>query len=176
MSDKGLRYMPLHSNLVIFKCRKNSCIKNACHPLHSNLVIFKSNIEKCSKINSHLYIPIWFYSNADRIFESAVKLILYIPIWFYSNLISHFSSFYLIELYIPIWFYSNPERPRQPDYWYYFTFQSGSIQIGVTENASKEANRFTFQSGSIQMIQEPKDSKRLWSLYIPIWFYSNVKG
>ena len=85
MSDKGLRYMPLHSNLVIFKCRKNSCIKNACHPLHSNLVIFKSNIEKCSKINSHLYIPIWLYSNADRIFESAVKLILYIPIWFYSN-------------------------------------------------------------------------------------------
>ena len=59
---------------------------------------------------------------------------------------------------------------------YTFTFQSGSIQIGVTENASKEANRFTFQSGSIQMIQEPKDSKRLWSLYIPIWFYSNVKG
>ena len=107
MSDKGLRYMPLHSNLVIFKCRKNSCIKNACHPLHSNLVIFKSNIEKCSKINSHLYIPIWFYSNDLVSIFVSKRHDLYIPIWFYSNYIMDSDKL------LPIG----------------FTFQSGSIQM-----------------------------------------------
>ena len=107
MSDKGLRYMPLHSNLVIFK----------------------SNIEKCSKINSHLYIPIWLYSNADRIFESAIKLILYIPIWFYSNCIAFFSS----------------------SICKYFTFQSGSIQIFFSIFIMPTFLAFTFQSGSIQI-------------------------
>ena len=107
MSDKGLRYRPLHSNLVIFNCRKTSCIKNACHPLHSNLVIFKSNIEKCSKINSHLYIPIWFYSN---------------------DLVSIFVS-KRHDLYIPIWFYSNYSYSAKSYLSKSFTFQSGSIQI-----------------------------------------------
>ena len=151
MSDKGLRYMLLHSNLVIFKCRKNSCIKNACHPLHSNLVIFKSNIEKCSKINSHLYIPIWFYSNCIAFFSSSIckyftfqsgsiqikwsmiicknYKLLYMPIWFYSNRPLDMFMSEVDTLYIPIWFYSN----------FLFNFYYAYF----------------------------------FSLYIPIWFYSN---
>ena len=146
--------MPLHSNLVLFKLWVIPHLSTIRTTLHSNLVLFKSYSHWC-----FLLIFCSLHSN----------LVL-----FKCLLIPKYNA--KPSLYIPIWFYSNPERPRQPDYWYYFTFQSGSIQIGVTENASKEANRFTFQSGSIQMIQEPKDSKRLWSLYIPIWFYSNVKG
>ena len=151
MSDKGLRYMPLHSNLVIFKCRKNSCIKNACHPLHSNLVIFKSNIEKCSKINSHLYIPIWLYSNADRIFESAVKLILYIPIWFYSNCIAFFSS----------------------SICKYFTFQSGSIQIYLRISQAFDLNSLHSNLVLFKCFLA-KRFTIVSILYIPIWFYSNI--
>ena len=143
--------MLLHSNLVIFKCRKNSCIKNACHPLHSNLVIFKSNIEKCSKINSHLYIPIWFYSNCIAFFSSSIckyftfqsgsiqikwsmiicknYKLLYMPIWFYSNRPLDMFMSEVDTLYIPIWFYSN----------FLFNFYYAYF----------------------------------FSLYIPIWFYSN---
>ena len=76
-----------------------------------------------------------------------------------------------------------------------FTFQSGSIQIMLAVSRPSMYSIFTFQSGSIQMQNYPynyscNDSlhsnlvlfkltrtvsiKQAPSLYIPIWFYSNL--
>ena len=99
-------------------------------PLHSNLVLFKFSCIFYALLSLKLYIPIWFYSNDDATEEEIDKLALYIPIWFYSNLpvVADFTRAYLplhsnlvlfkyrwqrksmlkMLLYIPIWFYSNP--------------------------------------------------------------------
>ena len=120
--------------------------------LHSNLVLFKYrwNIFSC-QIHC-LYIPIWFYSN-QKILASRERITsLYIPIWFYSNGETFTDKIYVYHLYIPIWFYSNfgklngehnRETPLHSNLvlfkWivrgykdfsrYYFTFQSGYIQM-----------------------------------------------
>ena len=55
----------------------------------------------------------------------------------------------------------------------YFTFQSGSIQIRRYTKEYLSRCYFTFQSGSIQMSAVFHPAMAIYSLYIPIWFYSN---
>ena len=121
-----------------------------------------------------LYIPIWFYSNIDFdklyelyllffTFQSGSILIpiacpekgsfigLYIPIWFYSNLVGVDINESAGFLYIPIWFYSNARHRLHCIRERCFTFQSGSILIGI---------------------EQFRDVRQIL-LYIPIWFYSN---
>ena len=104
---------------------------------------------------------------------------------------------FLKNLYIPIWFYSNEVKGLDVIDVDTFTFQSGSIQIFLASKNDESFSRFTFQSGSIQIIGDNlgndmsstftfqsgsiqiqaiciKDTHML--LYIPIWFYSNLRG
>ena len=79
---------------------------------------------------STIYIPIWFYSNGQKVFitleinvftfqygsiqmtgfmiASSMDMI-YIPIWFYSNKEEDGMCENRKGIYIPIWFYSNVE-------------------------------------------------------------------
>ena len=54
-------------------------------------------------------------------------------------------------IYIPIWFYSNIESPLKDDLTSKFTFQYGSIQIGILWTGLSKHTKFTFQYGSIQI-------------------------
>ena len=80
------------------------------------------------------------------------------------------------SLYIPIWFYSNYKRYDICGRWCSFTFQYGSIQIMSQKIQQTERDFFTFQYGSIQIIPNLTCGLSDISLYIPIWFYSNVSS
>ena len=99
----------------------------------------------------NLYIPIWFYSNVNGTKKGHCSLRLYIPIWFYSNLLLLEKDLLKIN----------------------FTFQSGSILIDSQNKPININIVFTFQSGSILILCAPT-YPFLCSLYIPIWFYSNI--
>ena len=121
---------------------------------------------------------------------------LYIPIWFYSNRTGHKC---LQTLWIFTFQSGSIQMFRFPIcelLHSFFTFQSGSIQMDVGGYTVEGFNHFTFQSGSIQIIFAkgflavkttlhsnlvlfksspiclPLSSN---ILYIPIWFYSNIK-
>ena len=100
--------LPLHSNLVLFKCNKRASYADDTYnfTFQSGSIQMSTTILESFHVN-FLYIPIWFYSNAPcgLLFMSA--LYLYIPIWFYSN---WEGAGYILKC-------------------SYFTFQSGSIQM-----------------------------------------------
>ena len=102
--------LPLHSNLVLFKCNKRASYADDTYnfTFQSGSIQMSTTILESFHVN-FLYIPIWFYSNAPcgLLFMSA--LYLYIPIWFYSNYASEAKEY--------------AEKV--------FTFQSGSIQIKI---------------------------------------------
>ena len=97
--------------------------------LHSNLVIFKLT-----------YIP-----TGQKIY------FLYIPIWLYSNLVKRELALRGCFLYIPIWLYSNDLVKLLDEYFTFFTFQSGYIQIAAQNTITSNNLTFTFQSGYIQI-------------------------
>ena len=100
---------------------------------------------------THLYIPIWFYSN---------------PGWKSIILISSYFTFQSGS--IQIIFTASFKSPITN-----FTFQSGSIQIHQTSVRLYTSWSFTFQSGSIQIWTYSSREGYTIELYIPIWFYSN---
>ena len=119
--------------------------------LHSNLVLFKSLKALRQGEDLQLYIPIWFYSNLERVGTTDFPYILYIPIWFYSNVrrlqIRYINATFTFQsgsiqigygevkymngtgLYIPIWLYSNQNPMDAFICRFFFTFQSGYIQM-----------------------------------------------
>ena len=142
-------YIPiwLYSNEM-----RKAILANATLTLHSNLVIFKCSKELGYSCIICLYIPIWLYSNSLLSHVKAFLFPLYIPIWLYSNnagnscsILSNISlhsnlvifkliiillSFFSAPLlYIPIWLYSNINTLFCGSVIFYFTFQSGYIQI-----------------------------------------------
>ena len=96
------------------------------------------------------YIPIWLYSNDYVKGQWIVYRYFYIPIWLYSNPVPAVLHHPFCYFYIPIWLYSNFVSGLLSLALYFFTFQSGYIQIWK-DNAWPCAMFF----------------------YIPIWLYSN---
>ena len=119
---------PLHSNLVIFKCRFDSNSFKKSYPLHSNLVIFKCSLSLALLCLLQLYIPIWLYSNAVRIFKSIIFKTLHSNLVIFKWKIFNVGNPWKI-LYIPIWLYSNHATICDYSVIFIFTFQSGYIQI-----------------------------------------------
>ena len=145
--------------------------------------------------NFNIYIPIWFYSNYFPSERKQCEIIIYIPIWFYSNRKGVKLSNSITGIYIPIWFYSNCQTGTKKRQSLLFTFQYGSIQIGILEALTNNKKWFTFQYGSIQInakqylqcckaftfqygsiqISYSPLANSVLLIYIPIWFYSNKK-
>ena len=63
--------------------------------------------------------------------------------------------------------------PDAKDYSFYFTFQSGYIQMFLGKKMYCILKIFTFQSGYIQMLFNRWERFKQLRLYIPIWLYSN---
>ena len=104
---------------------------------------------------------------------SVIRVSLYIPIWLYSNwdkvrLSSSATSFTFQSGYIQM-----IAGTIFPAFRVIFTFQSGYIQIYIASSRINSSFVFTFQSGYIQMkaLQVLATNNNL--LYIPIWLYSN---
>ena len=97
-----------------------------------------------------IYIPIWFYSNAQALKNS----------WAAAKFTFQYGS-----IQIPPYF---PKSTLDR----IFTFQYGSIQMSFSLSIDEVESLFTFQYGSIQMYQSLINLLKN-VIYIPIWFYSN---
>ena len=152
VTDKVKAFVPLHSNLVIFKFTTDVCFPDVClsFTFQSGYIQIVTRIRD-TQGKRQLYIPIWLYSNKFKDIKNPPFFKLYIPIWLYSNgttknvtdnanitLHSNLVIFKLTQwrifqteekLYIPIWLYSNCSSLSIKTNPQSFTFQSGYIQI-----------------------------------------------
>ena len=79
-------------------------------------------------------------------------------------------------IYIPLWFYSNYRCFCKCHIFSGFTFHYGSILMSGKVVYIKPFEKFTFHYGSILIIVSKSFTDLLWSIYIPLWFYSNAGG
>ena len=91
------------------------------------------------------------YIQMGNVYKCIVCKNLYIPIWLYSNDYAMRYDLVLDVLYIPIWLYSNNVNFRTALNTYFFTFQSGYIQIGInntlnSSNITLHSNLVIFKS------------------------------
>ena len=143
----------LHSNLVLFKSISMTFKTAAIRTLHSNLVLFKLHYVI---IHSVRKLTFTFQSGSIQILScdplglllSTLHSNLVLFKWIQdrqkkiANIALH-SNLVLFKWCIRCKFFISL---------YHFTFQSGSIQISLTDRNSLEFAVFTFQSGSIQIV------------------------
>ena len=122
------------------------------NPLHSNLVLFKSVLVDYSLRSRRTLHSNLVLFKCQSLFSSHILFYLYIPIWFYSNDQQRLAAAEAIFFTFQSGSIQMGRLQFIRRYNCYFTFQSGSIQINIGEFYYKYYKDFTFQSGSIQMI------------------------
>ena len=101
-----------------------------------------------------IYIPLWFYSNGVTQTSRECDKIIYIPLWFYSNQVILFTNDQ-----ISIYLHSTMVLFK-------------SIVAVLTAVGTL---LFTFHYGSIQILYRFRVKMHTIKIYIPLWFYSNLR-
>ena len=148
---KGIDLLPLHSNLVQFKHRRETYMGKPHTTLHSNLVqfklyIFSRYVNQCLALHSNLVQ----FKRAQET-RLLVYRSLYIPIWYNSSDYGRRNVHPDGKLYIPIWYNSSRADASEEDE------QSGTLHSNLVQ----------FKLSVL------RGAALVTSLYIPIWYNSS---